>query len=144
MRTKSANSETTIKKWFIVDANDVPVGRLATKVASVLRGKHKPTFTPHADMGDFVIVINAEKSRFSGNKETEKKYHRYSGFPGGLRTETAADLRVKYPERIIALAVRGMLPKRSLGRLQLTHLKVYAGATHPHQAQQPQPLFLDK
>lgn len=144
MRTKSASSSTAIKNWFIIDAADVPVGRLATKAAMVLRGKHKPTFTPHADMGDFVVVINAAKSKFSGNKENTKEYHRYSGFPGGLRTETAADLRAKYPERIIALAVRGMLPKRSLGRLQLTHLKVYAGAEHPHQAQQPQPLSLDK
>lgn len=144
MRTQTASALTATRHWHIVDATGIAVGRIATKVATVLRGKHKPTFTPHADMGDFVIIINAEKAKLSGKKEDNKVYHRHSGFPGGTRTETAAELRTKYPERILTLAVRGMLPKGSLGRKQLTHLRVYAGDKHDHHAQQPQPLSLLK
>jgi large subunit ribosomal protein L13 len=126
--------------WHVVDAADLPLGRLASNIAIVLRGKHKPTFAPHVDAGDYVIVVNAEKVAVTGNKETDKQYYRHSGFPGGLRSANVEQLRRTYPERIIESAVRGMLPKNRLGRQMLRKLKVHAGPEHPHRAQNPQPL----
>lgn len=139
-KTESARAEDVERAWHIVDARDQVVGRLASKVASVLRGKHKPTFTPHVDTGDFVIVVNAEHAHFTGQKEILKEYRRYSGYPGGERIDTPAELREKKPEFIIRHAVQGMLPKGPLGRKMIKKLKVYSGADHPHEAQQPQPL----
>ncbi|MGD2051233.1 MAG: 50S ribosomal protein L13 [Acidimicrobiia bacterium] len=133
-----------VRAWHVVDATDVPLGRLASAVAHLLRGKHRPTFAPHVDCGDYVIVINAEKIAVTGNKETEKVYYRHSGYPGGIRSETLAEMRRSYPERIIQNAVRGMLPKNRLGRQVLSKLKVYAGPDHPHAAQNPQPLDIRK
>jgi len=130
------------RSWYVVDAEGIPLGRLASEVAQILRGKHKPTFAPHMDMGDFVIVVNADKVAVSGNKETDKVYYRHSGYPGGLRGETLAQLRVDHPDRLVQNAVRGMIPKNRLGRQVLTKLKVYAGPDHPHSAQKPQPLTL--
>ncbi len=130
-------------KWYIVDASNQRLGRLATEIAMILRGKNKPTFTPHMDTGDFVIVVNAEKVVVTGKKRTQKVYRRHSGRPGGMKTETFAKLQSRLPERIIEHAVKGMLPKNSLGRKLFTKLKVYAGDTHPHQAQQPQPLTIN-
>jgi large subunit ribosomal protein L13 len=133
-----------VREWHVVDATDVPLGRLASAVAPLLRGKHRPTFAPHVDGGDYVVVINAEKIAVTGNKETEKMYYRHSGYPGGLRSATLAEMRDRYPERIIQNAVRGMLPKNRLGRQILSKLKVYAGPDHPHGAQNPQPLDIRK
>ena len=131
--------------WHVVDAQDQVLGRLATRVASVLRGKHKPTYTPNADIGDFVIVINAEKVKLTGNKVTDKSYYRHSGYIGGLKETTAGKvLASKHPERIIEWAVRGMLPKSRLGDRLFTKLKVYAGPDHPHEAQQPRPLAVNE
>ena len=127
-------------EWFVVDATDQRLGRLATEVANILRGKNKPEFTPHMDTGDFVIIINADKVRVTGKKRTQKVYHRHSGRPGGMKTETFAQLQARLPERIVEHAVKGMLPKTSLGRQLFTKLKVYAGAEHPHAAQKPQEL----
>jgi large subunit ribosomal protein L13 len=124
--------------WYVVDAENQCLGRLATEVASILRGKTKPSFTPHLDAGDFVIVINAEKVRVSGNKSTEKVYRRHSGRPGGMKTESFQALQARLPERIIEHAVKGMLPHNALGRQLYRKLKVYRGASHPHMAQQPQ------
>jgi large subunit ribosomal protein L13 len=126
--------------WFVVDAADKPLGRLASVIAHVLRGKHKPTFTTHEDTGDFVIVVNAGKVRLTGNKAQQKFYNRHSGIPGGFRAESYADLLVRKPEFPIEKAVKGMLPKNVLGRQMLTKLKVYATPDHPHAAQQPKPL----
>jgi large subunit ribosomal protein L13 len=126
--------------WFIVDANGHTLGRLATEVARVLRGKHKPTFAEHMDMGDYVIVINAEKIAVTGKKPTQKKYYRHSGYPGGFKTPTYTEVMKKFPIRIIETAVKGMLPKNRLGKQQYMKLKVYAGATHPHEAQKPEPM----
>lgn len=126
------------RKWYVVDAKGKTLGRLASEVAALLRGKHKPQFTPHVDTGDFVIVINAKDVQLTGKKLTNKIYYRHSGWPGGLKMTTAADMRNTRPERMIELAVKGMLPKTSLGRRQLRKLKVYAGPEHPHQAQQPE------
>lgn len=131
------------RNWFVVDAEGVTLGRLATTVAATLRGKHKPSYTPHVDTGDFVVVINADKVRVTGNKETQKNYYRHSMYPGGLTTTSLKDMRAKFPERIIESAVRGMLPGSNLGRQQLKKLKVYAGPHHPHEASQPTPLSLD-
>lgn len=128
------------RKWYVVDATDVPMGRLSTVVASILRGKNKPTFTPHVDTGDFVIVINAEKVKLTGNKASDKIYYRHSQYPGGLKSVTAGELRDKNSRRLIETSVKGMLPKNTLGRKQLTKLNVYAGAEHPHAAQQPEVL----
>lgn len=133
-------SDISDKKWYIVDATGLTLGRLATQIAYVLRGKHKPTFTPHADMGDNVIVVNAEKIKLTGSKELNKEYHSHSGYLGGLHSVTAAEMRAKHPERLLEIAVKGMLPHNVLGRECFRHLKVYAGAEHPHAAQQPQPL----
>lgn len=128
--------------WHVVDAADQRLGRLASEIANVLRGKNKPTFTPHMDTGDFVIVINAEKVNVTGKKSSQKLYRRHSGRPGGMKTETFAKLQARIPERIIEQAVKGMLPKTTLGRQLFTKLKVYAGVDHPHQAQMPQTLAI--
>jgi large subunit ribosomal protein L13 len=125
------------RKWYVVDAKGKTLGRLASEVATILRGKHKPTYTPHVDTGDFVIVINASQVELTGKKLQKKIYYRHSGYPGGLKAISAGDLRATKPERMIELAVKGMLPKTKLGRQQFKKLKVYAGPEHPHQAQQP-------
>lgn len=131
------------RKWFLVDADGAVLGRLAVKVADVLRGRNKPVFTNHLDTGDFVIVINAEKVRLTGRKETDKKYMSYSGWKGGEKYTTVAQLRAKQPERLITHAVKGMIPKNRLGRVLLTKLKVYRGDQHPHGAQKPTPLAIN-
>ncbi len=128
------------REWFVVDAEGQTLGRLAARVAHVLRGKHKPTFAPHMDMGDFVIVTNASKVHLTGNKEEDKMYYRHSGRPGHLKTETAGKMRLRKPVRLIELAVKGMLPKNSLGRSMYGKLNVYPGNAHPHAAQKPKPL----
>ncbi|MEH1838177.1 MAG: 50S ribosomal protein L13 [Nostoc sp.] len=128
------------REWYIVDATDKRLGRLASEIAQVLRGKKKPEYTPHLDTGDFVIVINAEKVAVTGKKRTQKLYRRHSGRPGGMKTETFAKLQDRIPERILEQAVKGMLPKNSLGKQLFTKLKVYAGPTHPHDAQKPKEL----
>ncbi len=143
MRTWTYRPGSIKREWYVVDARDVVLGRLAARVAAVLRGKHRPQFTPHADCGDHVIVVNADKVRVTGRKETQKVYYRHSGRPGGLKSITLQKQRQKHPERIIEAAVRGMLPKNALGRQMFRKLKVYAGADHPHAAQQPKPLNLD-
>jgi len=131
------------KKWYVVDASNQRVGRLATEIANVLRGKKKPTFTPHLDTGDFVIVVNAEKVVVTGRKPQQKLYRRHSGRPGGMKVETFEKLQKRIPERIIETAVKGMLPKNSLGRSLFTKLKVYVGPEHPHHAQQPETLTIN-
>ena len=128
------------RRWLIVDATGRTLGRLASDIARALRGKHKPTYTPNADVGDFVIVVNAEKFRVSGNKMEDKRYYRHSGYPGGLKVMTLREMTQRHPTRVIEHAVRGMLPKNALGDALLRKLRVYAGPTHPHQAQQPVPL----
>ncbi len=130
------------RQWFVVDATDQTLGRLASEVAQVLRGKNKPTFTPHLDTGDFVVVIHADKVRVSGNKPSQKLYRRHSGRPGGMKTETFSHLQARLPERIIEHAVKGMLPHNALGRQLFRKLKVYKGGDHPHTAQQPTALAL--
>ena len=139
VRTFSPKDSDITRQWHVVDASDVVLGRLASHVAVLLRGKHKPIFAPHVDTGDFVIVINAAKVALSGNKLEQKHAYRHSGYPGGLRAVSYASLMESNPERAVEKAVRGMLPKNSLGRKTLRKLKVYAGPDHPHQAQQPQP-----
>lgn len=126
------------RQWYLIDAADQRLGRLATEIAMILRGKNLPEYTPHLDTGGFVVVVNAEKVQVTGKKRSQKTYHRHSGRPGGLKTETFAQLQQRIPERIIEQAVRGMLPKNSLGRSLFTKLKVYKGPDHPHQAQKPQ------
>jgi len=143
-KTVSANKETVEKEWFIVDANDVVLGRLASVVAMVLRGKHKPSFTPHVDCGDNVIVINAEKIKLTGNKMSDKQYVRHSGYPGGQRFQTPEDLLEKKPTAVVEKAIKGMLPKSRLGSEMFRNLFVYAGENHPHEAQQPKTLDLNK
>jgi len=128
------------RDWYVVDATDLTLGRLATQVASVLRGKHKPQYTPHEDVGDFVVVINAEKIHVTGRKLDQKMYYRHSGYPGGLKSINLRKQLQKHPERVIEHAVRGMLPRGPLGRRQFKKLKVYAGPEHPHQAQLPKPM----
>ena len=128
------------RRWYVVDAEGATLGRLATRVARILTGKDKPTYARHIDVGDFVVVVNAEKAILTGGKEDKKMYYRHSGKPGKLKTETAGRLRGRRPVRLVELAVRGMLPKNRLGRRQLRKLKVYAGAEHPHTAQQPEPM----
>ncbi len=132
------------REWFVVDATDQTLGRLASDVANILRGKHKPTYAPHMDGGDFVVIINAEKVAVTGNKAVQKLYYRHSGYPGGLSELSFEQMQERYPERIIEGAVRGMIPKNRLGRQILTKLKVYAGSDHPHAAQNPQPLEIGK
>ena len=139
MRTYTPKPGEVTRAWHVIDASDVVLGRLASQAAILLRGKHKPQFAPHVDTGDFVVVINAEKIRVTGDKLAQKTYWRHSGYPGGLRQETYADLLRKRPERVVEQAVKGMLPKNSLGRKMLSKLKVYAGPEHPHAAQQPTP-----
>lgn len=139
-KTKSANAQTTERQWFIVDATDMVVGRLATKIADVLRGKNKPSFTPHADTGDFVVVINCEKVIFTGRKMDDKEYITYSGYPGGQKRKTPRQVLAKHPERVIENAVKGMLPKNKLSNAIYKKLFVYAGEEHPHGAQKPQTL----
>lgn len=139
VRTYTAKPGEVQRDWYIIDASDVVLGRLATQVATLLRGKHKPTFTPNADTGDFVVVINADKVALSGNKREGKMAYRHSGYPGGLRAVPYGELLEKNPERAIEKAVRGMLPKNKLSRQQMTKLKVYRGSEHPHEAQQPKP-----
>jgi large subunit ribosomal protein L13 len=131
------------QKWYIVDANGQRLGRLATAIATILRGKNKPTFTPHIDTGDFVVVINADKIQVTGKKSSQKLYRRHSGRPGGMKTETFAKLQVRLPERILEQAVKGMLPKNSMGRHLFTKMKVYAGTEHPHAAQKPEVLTIN-
>jgi large subunit ribosomal protein L13 len=128
------------KKWYVADADDVVLGRLSVRIAAILRGKHKAIYTPHTDTGDFVIVINAEKVKMTGNKLEQKKYARYSGYPGGLRIVNARTLLASKPEEVIKLSVKGMLPKNALGRKMLKKLKVYKGSEHPHKAQMPEKL----
>ena len=136
-RTFSPKPEDVQRDWVIIDATDIVLGRLATHAAVLLRGKHKPTFAPHMDMGDFVIIINAEKVALTGSKLAQKRAYRHSGYPGGLSSMTYIEMLEKHPTRAVEKAIRGMLPKNSIGRAQLTKLKVYAGAEHPHAAQQP-------
>lgn len=140
MKTFSASAETVKREWFVIDATDKVLGRLSTEIARRLRGKHKPEFTPHVDTGDYIVVVNAEKVRVTGNKETDKMYYHHTGYIGNLKSTNLAKLRSSHPERIILHSVRGMLPKNSLGRAMFKKLKVYAGESHLHAAQQPQPL----
>lgn len=137
-KTHLPSEKTLERNWYVVDAAGKRLGRLASEIAMILRGKNKPTFTPHMDVGDFVIVVNAEQVTVTGKKRSQKLYRRHSGRPGGMKVETFAKLQARIPERIIEQAVRGMLPKNSLGRRLFTKLKVYAGPNHPHQAQKPQ------
>ena len=142
-KTVSANKATVQKEWFVVDAKDEILGRLASKVAMVLRGKHKPSFTPHVDCGDIVIVINAEKIKLTGNKLTDKQYVRHTGYPGGQRKETPEALLARKPEAVVEKAIKGMLPKSRLGSEMFRNLHVFAGENHPHDAQQPKKLDLN-
>jgi large subunit ribosomal protein L13 len=144
MKTTSARNAEVDRKWHVIDADGKVVGRLASRVASILRGKDKPIFTPHVDTGDYVVIVNADKVRFTGNKLEQKAYYHHSGFMGGVKKETAKDIMNESPERIILSAVRGMLPKNRLGRQIFRKLKVYSGPDHPHQAQNPEMLNLDR
>jgi large subunit ribosomal protein L13 len=139
VRTYTPKAADVERRWHVIDATDVVLGRLASQVAILLRGKHKPTFAAHLDTGDFVVIINADKVALTGNKREQKKAYRHSGYPGGLRATGYTELLEKNPERAVEKAVRGMIPKNTLGRAQLSKLKVYRGAEHPHQAQKPQP-----
>ena len=141
-RTYSPKPDDIQRDWLIIDATDIVLGRLATHAASLLRGKHKAIFTNHMDTGDFVIIINAEKIALTGSKLAQKKAYRHSGYPGGLTATTYVELLEKHPTRAVEKAIRGMLPKNSIGRAQFTKLKVYAGSEHPHAAQQPTPFTL--
>ena len=140
MKTVSIKKNQIKRDWYVVDASDQKLGRLASNVAQIIRGKHKPFFTPNLDMGDFVVVINAEKVALSGNKKDQKEYWRHTGYPGGQKVVNFKTMQEKYPERIITSAVKGMLPHNKLGRKLFTHLKVYSGNNHPHLSQQPKPL----
>jgi large subunit ribosomal protein L13 len=140
MKTFSARKEDIQRRWYIIDADGKVLGRVASQVAILLRGKHKPIYTPHVDTGDHVIVVNAQKIRLTGHKRQEKFYARHSGYPGGFKSIVAEKLLAQRPERVIEIAVKGMLPKNKLGRAMFRKLKVYAGPNHPHQAQQPEPL----
>ena len=140
MKTVSTRPQDVDRSWFVVDAENKTLGRLATEVALRLRGKHKPEYTPHVDTGDYIVVVNADKIRVTGNKFNDKKYYRHSGYPGGIKELNFKDMQDRHPERILEKAVKGMLPKNPLGRAMIKKLKVYAGAEHPHTAQQPQPL----
>jgi large subunit ribosomal protein L13 len=143
MKTYVATPESRERNWLVVDATGKTLGRLATQIADVLRGKRKPEYTPHVDTGDFVIVVNAERISVTGNKRQEKRYYRHSGYPGGLRSRTLEEMLARRPEEVIRLAVKGMLPRSRLGRAQLRKLKVYAGPDHPHVAQKPEPLEVE-
>ena len=137
MKTFSAKAHEVRRDWFLVDATDKTLGRLASEIARRLRGKHKPEYTPHVDTGDYIIVVNADKVHVTGNKATDKMYYRHSGFPGGLRELSFTEMQERYPERIIQAAVKGMTPKNRLGRQIMSKLRVYAGPDHPHAAQNP-------
>lgn len=137
-KTYSQKPSEVTRRWLLIDASEAPLGRIATQIATYLTGKYKPTFTPHTDGGDYVIVINAEKAVVTGNKELQKKYYRHSGFPGGIRDARLEEVREKFPERIIEAAVKGMLPKNKLADERMKRLKVYAGDTHEHAAQKPE------
>ncbi len=143
MKTIFAKNTDVVKKWHVIDADGIVVGRLASRVAVILRGKNKPIYTPHADTGDFVIIVNADKVRFTGNKLEKKEYYHHSGYPGGIKKKTAKEIMKISPERIIFSAVRGMLPQNKLGRQQLRKLKIYSGAEHPHKAQNPEQLNIN-
>lgn len=142
MKTFSPTPKDINHEWFVVDAQDQVLGRLASQIAHRLRGKHKPEFAPHMDLGDFIVVVNCDKVKVTGKKMQDKKYYRHSGWVGGLKTTVLSDMMAEKPERVLMAAVRGMLPKNRLGRAMLKKLKIYAGAEHPHAAQNPQPLTL--
>ena len=144
MKTYVATPADRERSWVLVDASGRTLGRLATQIADILRGKRKPEYTPHVDVGDFVVVVNAEKIVVTGNKREAKRYYRHSGYPGGLRSRTLGDQLERRPEEVIRRAVRGMLPRNRLARKQLTKLKVYAGPDHPHVAQQPKPMEIEQ
>jgi large subunit ribosomal protein L13 len=143
MKTYVANPATRERNWVLVDAEGKTLGRLATQLADILRGKRKPEYTPHVDVGDFVIVVNAEKIAVTGNKRADKRYYRHSGYPGGLKSRTLGEMLDRRPEEVIRKAVKGMLPRNRLARKQLTKLKVYAGPEHPHASQKPEPLEIE-
>ena len=143
MKTYQAKPGQVEREWVLIDAENQVLGRLAVKAAQILKGKHKPQYTPHVDTGDFVIIINADKIRVTGNKAADKKYYHHSGYPGGLKEESFAAAMEKHPERVIEHAVKGMLPKNTLGRAQGKKLKVYAGPEHPHMAQNPRKIELE-
>ena len=140
MKTFSAKPEEVRRDWYVVDATDKVLGRLAAEVSRRLRGKHKPEFTPHVDTGDYIVIVNVEKLRVTGNKAQDKKYFRHSTYPGGIRETNFTKLQARHPDRVLKLAVKGMLPKGRLGYAMIKKLKIYAGAQHPHSAQQPKPL----
>ena len=140
MKTVSAKKESVSREWYVVDATDKTLGRLSTAIANRLRGKHKPEYTPHVDTGDYIVVVNAEKIRVTGNKTTDKVYHHHTGYPGGIKSITFDKLIDKAPDRVIEKAVKGMMPKNKLSRSMMSKLKIYAGNEHPHSAQQPMPL----
>ena len=142
MKTYSAKADDVHHDWLVVDAENKTLGRLATEIAHRLRGKHKPGYTPHVDMGDYVVVVNCGKNQVTGAKQTDKLYYHHAGFPGGIRSASFGQLISRAPERVIQRAVKGMMPRNPLGRAMLKKLKVYAGPTHPHSAQQPQPLTI--
>jgi large subunit ribosomal protein L13 len=142
VKTISAKEEEIQRDWYVIDAQGQTLGRLATRTATILRGKHKPLYTPHVDCGDYVIIVNAEKVHATGQKMSQKKYYRHSGYPGGIKEISLRDQLQKFPERVLESAVRGMLPKNRLGRRMFKKLKVYPGPNHPHQAQQPKPMEL--
>jgi large subunit ribosomal protein L13 len=143
MKTYSAKPAEVTREWYLVDADGLTLGRLATVIADTLRGKRKPTFTPHVDTGDFVVVVNAEKVHVTGNKLDQKMYYRHSGYPGGLKSRTLREQLDRRPTEVLRAAVKGMLPKNKLARQQITKLKIYAGPEHPHASQNPQPLKLE-
>lgn len=140
MKTFSAKPETVKRDWYVIDATDKVLGRLSTEIARRLRGKHKPEYTPHVDTGDYIVVINADKVRVTGNKESDKMYYHHTGYIGGIKSTNLSKMRAEHPERIIEHSVKGMLPKNALGRAMFKKLKVYAGEAHNHAAQQPKPL----
>jgi large subunit ribosomal protein L13 len=143
MRTRFVRKEDVNRKWYVIDAENQVLGRLSVEIARRLRGKHKATYTPHIDTGDYIIVVNADKIRFTGNKLEQKIYYRHTGYPGGLKTITAKALLQRKPERVLEIAVKGMLPKNRLGRRMFKKMKVYTGPDHPHQAQQPEVITLE-
>jgi large subunit ribosomal protein L13 len=144
MKTFSAKSSEVRRGWYVVDAEGKTLGRLATRIADTLRGKRKPEYTPHIDTGDFVVVVNAEKIHVTGNKLEQKRYWRHSGYPGGIKSRSLAEMLERRPEEVIRKAVKGMLPRNRLARRQIVKLKVYAGPDHPHAAQQPKPMEIEK
>ena len=143
MKTFTAKPHEVRRDWFIVDVTGKVLGRVAAEIARRLRGKHKPEFTPHVDTGDYIVVVNAEKLRVTGNKAKDKLYHRHTTYPGGIRTTNFEKLQTKHPERVLTLAVKGMLPKGPLGYAMIKKMKIYPGAEHPHSAQQPKPLQIE-